>query len=118
CFRWVRTTVGSACRVVQDEAFPRSVTGGGAYVSSRARIPVPAEGEPHPLHGVATFLHEAGHLKNLPRAGWLLLGIRHPESVAEHSFRVGLLGIVLAAIEVADPVRPATLALVQALHET
>jgi 5'-deoxynucleotidase YfbR-like HD superfamily hydrolase len=116
-FGVVRTTVGSAIRELQNEGFIRSVTGSGAYVNSRAKIPV-AEGEPHPLHGVATFLHEAGHLKNLPRAGWLLLGIRHPESVAEHSLRVGLIGIVLAAIEGADPGRTAALCLMHDVHET
>jgi len=116
-FGVTRSTIGSAIRVLQDEGFIRSVTGSGAYVNSRARIPV-AEGEPHPLHGVATFLHEAGHLKNLPRAGWLLLGIRHPESVAEHSLRVGLIGIVLAALEGADPGRTAALCLMHDVHET
>jgi 5'-deoxynucleotidase YfbR-like HD superfamily hydrolase/DNA-binding transcriptional regulator YhcF (GntR family) len=117
-FGVTRPTVGNSIRVLQDEGFLRSVTGSGAYVSSRARIPVPTEGEPHPLHGVATFLHEVGHLKNLPRAGWLLLGIRHPESVAEHSFRVGLIGIVLASIEGADPGRTAALCLMHDVHET
>jgi putative hydrolases of HD superfamily len=116
-FGVVRTTIGSAIRVLQDEGFLRSVTGSGAYVSSRAKIPV-TEGEPHPLHGVATFLHEAGHLKNLPRAGWLLLAIKPPESVAEHSFRVGLIGIVLASIEGADPGRTAALCLMHDVHET
>lgn len=116
-FGVTRSTIGSAVRVLQDEGFVRSRTGSGVYVNSRARIPV-AEGEPHPLHGVATFLHEAGHLKNLPRAGWLLLGIRHPESVAEHSFRVGLIGIVLASLEGADSGRTAALCLMHDVHET
>ena len=49
-----------------------------------------APDEEHPLAGTATFLFEMGHLKNLPRAGWLLLGIPQPESVAEHSFRVAI----------------------------
>jgi 5'-deoxynucleotidase YfbR-like HD superfamily hydrolase len=116
-FGVVRSTIGSAIRLLQDEGYLRSIKGSGAYVSSRAKIPV-AEGEPHPLHGVATFLHEAGHLKNLPRAGWLLLAIKPPESVAEHSFRVGLIGIVLAAIEGADPGRTAALCLMHDVHET
>lgn len=116
-FGVVRATVASAIRVLQDEGFVRSKTGSGVYVSSRARIPV-AEGEPHPLHGVATFLHEVGHLKNLPRSGWLLLGIRHAETVAEHSFRVGVIGMVLAAIEGADPGRTAALCLMHDVHET
>jgi 5'-deoxynucleotidase YfbR-like HD superfamily hydrolase len=35
---------------------------------------------------------EMGHLKHVTRAGWLLLGIPQPETVAEHSFRVGVVG--------------------------
>lgn len=116
-FGVTRSTIGSAVRVLQDEGFVKSKTGSGVYVNSRARIPA-TEGEPHPLHGVATFLHEAGHLKNLPRSGWLLLGIRPPESVAEHSFRVGMIGVVLAAIEGADPGRTAALCLMHDVHET
>lgn len=117
-FGVTRSTIGSSIRVLQDEGFLRSVTGSGAYVNARARIPVADDGEPHPLHGVATFLHEAGHLKNLPRAGWLLLAIPQPESVAEHSFRVGMIGIALAALEGADPGRVAALCLMHDVHET
>ena len=60
-----------------------------------------------------------GHLKNLPRAGWLLLGIPLPESVAEHSFRVGMTGIVLAALDgTADIGRTAALGIIHDAHET
>ncbi len=57
------------------------------------------------------FLHEAGHLKNTPRAGWQLAGIKQPESVAEHSFRVGVLAYVLATLEGANAERAAAIAL-------
>ena len=116
-FGVARPTIGSAVQVLRDEGFVRSTPGGGVYVAGRARMPA-VDGEPHPLAGVGTFLHEAGHLKNLPRSGWLLLGIRQPESVAEHSFRVGLIGIVLAAIEGANPGQTAALALMHDVHET
>jgi 5'-deoxynucleotidase YfbR-like HD superfamily hydrolase len=56
-----------------------------------------------------------GHLKHLTRAGWLLLGIPQPESVAEHTFRVGIVGIALAAQEGADIGRTAALCL---LHDS
>jgi putative hydrolase of HD superfamily len=55
------------------------------------------------------FLHEAGHLKNTPRAGWQLAGIRAPESVAEHSFRVAVLAYVIATMEGCDAERAATI---------
>jgi 5'-deoxynucleotidase YfbR-like HD superfamily hydrolase len=116
-FGVTRATIGSAIRTLREEGFVRSKAGGGVYVSRQATLPVPA-GETHPMAGIATFLFEAGHLKNLPRSGWLLLGIRQPETVAEHSFRVGLVGITLAALEGADPGRTAALCLMHDVHET
>jgi putative hydrolase of HD superfamily len=60
---------------------------------------------------VVAFLHEAGHLKNTPRSGWQLAGIPAPESVAEHSFRVGVLAYVIATMEGANADRSAAIAL-------
>lgn len=112
-----RMTVSTAIRTLRDEGFVNSRTGSGVYVRDQATLPSPS-GEDHPLAGVATFLFEMGHLKNLPRAGWLLLGIPQPESVAEHSFRVAAVGIMLAAIEGADVGRTAALCLLHDAHET
>ncbi|WP_433872194.1 HD domain-containing protein [Saccharopolyspora sp. CA-218241] len=67
---------------------------------------------------IVAFAHEAGHLKHTPRTGWLLGGVRNGESVAEHSFRVGVLAYVIAACEGADPERAATLGLFHDLPET
>lgn len=39
---------------------------------------------------VIAFLSQSGKLKNVTRAGWQRKKIKNPESVAEHSFRVGL----------------------------
>jgi putative hydrolases of HD superfamily len=116
-FGVTRATIGSAIRILREEGFVRSRAGGGVYVSRQASLPVPT-GETHPLAGIATFLFEAGHLKHVPRSGWLLLGITQPETVAEHSFRVGLVGIALAALESADPGRTAALCLMHDVHET
>jgi len=67
---------------------------------------------------VIRFAYEAGHLKHLPRAGWQLAGVAQPESVAEHSFRVGILAYVIAALEGGNPDRAATLGLFHDLPET
>jgi putative hydrolases of HD superfamily len=68
--------------------------------------------------GVVGFAHEAGHLKHIRRAGWLLAGVRDGESVAEHSFRVGVLAYCIAVQEGANPDRAATLGLFHDLPET
>jgi 5'-deoxynucleotidase YfbR-like HD superfamily hydrolase/biotin operon repressor len=116
-FGVARNTVGSAIRLLRDEGFVRSEPGYGVWVRGQESLPVPAD-EEHALAGTATFLYEMGHLKNLPRAGWLLLGIPRPESVAEHSFRVATVGITLAALEGADVGRTAALCLMHDAHET
>lgn len=60
---------------------------------------------------IVSFGYEAGQLKKLPRAGWLLTGITSPESVAEHSFRVAVLAYAIAVQEGANPDHAATLGL-------
>jgi 5'-deoxynucleotidase YfbR-like HD superfamily hydrolase len=112
-----RMTVVAAIRTLRQEGFIRSSAGSRAYVSDQAALPVPGD-QDHPLAGMAAFLFEMGHLKQLPRSGWLLLGVPQPETVAEHSFRVGVAGILLAAMEGADVGRTAALCLLHDAHET
>ncbi|MGH7483350.1 MAG: HD domain-containing protein [Longimicrobiales bacterium] len=64
------------------------------------------------------FAYETGQLKRLPRAGWLRAGVRDPESVAEHSFRVAILAYIIAVFEGADPTHAAALGLFHDLPET
>lgn len=75
-------------------------------------------GPRHPLAGVSAWLYEMGHLKRVPRSGWLLVGVPQPESVAEHSGRVGMVGVVLASLEGADIGRTAAMCLLHDGHET
>ena len=51
---------------------------------------------------ILDFISEAGMLKQMPRSGWSVLGIKNPESVADHSFRCAVIGYLLARIEGAD----------------
>ena len=109
-------TVQKAIRTLADEGFVRTKSGSGVYVRDQASLPTPEDAE-HPLAGTAAYLFEMGHLKRITRAGWLLLGIAQPETVAEHSFRVGITGIVLAIAEGADVGRTAALCLMHDTHE-
>lgn len=112
-----RMTVQTAVRTLREEGFVRSRTGSGVYVRDQASLPAPSQAD-HVLAGVAAYLFEMGHLKRLTRAGWLLLGIPQPETVAEHCFRAGAVGIALAALEGADIGRTAALCLLHDAHQT
>jgi 5'-deoxynucleotidase YfbR-like HD superfamily hydrolase len=59
---------------------------------------------------VASLTFELGVLKRMRRTGWWYVGVRDPESVAEHSLRVAQLASLIAAIEGAEPGRAALLA--------
>ncbi len=66
----------------------------------------------------AAFLFsEAGSLKNSPRTGWLRIGVKVPESIAEHMHRAALIGMVLAEMEGADPHRVAAMLVLHDFHE-
>lgn len=45
---------------------------------------------------ILRLLESAAVLKRLPRTGWLLAGVRQPESVAEHTVAAALLALGLA----------------------
>ena len=47
---------------------------------------------------VLDFIEEIGVLKNLPRTGWRLRGIKDAESIADHCYRVSLLSMILADV--------------------
>lgn len=74
--------------------------------------------EPISYPGIIRFAHETGRLKTLPRTGWQIAGVPRPESVADHSYRVGILAYVIAVLEgLPNPERAATLGLFHDLPE-
>jgi 5'-deoxynucleotidase YfbR-like HD superfamily hydrolase len=113
-FGVARQTVQTAIYTLRDEGFVRGHAGSGVFVRDQVSLPAASEAD-EPLSGVASYLFEIGSLKHLPRAGWLRLGMQRPESVAEHSFRVGITGMILASIEGADVGHTSALCL---LHDT
>ena len=63
------------------------------------------------------FFFEAGALKNLPRSGWRLAGIKNAESTADHSHRAAVIAYVIAKMEGANAEHAATLAIFHDLPE-
>jgi putative hydrolase of HD superfamily len=73
------------------------------------------------MEEIVRLLFEAGTLKLVPRSGWLKVGIRNPESVAEHSFRTALIAFIVTYIETEDLTKASKssfLALIHDLHES
>lgn len=68
--------------------------------------------------GAMNFIFEAGVLKREARTGWWFAGVKHPESIAEHSFRTALIGMMLAAMEGADPARVSMMCVLHDTQET
>ena len=71
---------------------------------------------PEQLGRLADFCNEVGMLRHTPRSGYAFLGSGR-ENVAEHSYRVSVLGYALARLTGADPARVAFLCLFHDLHE-
>ncbi|WP_027178552.1 HD domain-containing protein [Maridesulfovibrio bastinii] len=65
---------------------------------------------------LADFLFEVGMLRKTPRSGYQFLG-SGSESVADHSYRVAVLGYVLADMAGADMARTVFMCLFHDLHE-
>ena len=72
------------------------------------------------MQSIVDFLFEVGSLKLIPRSGWFKVGIKDPESVAEHSFRTAIIAFILAYLETGDfdkACRASFLALIHDLNE-
>lgn len=63
------------------------------------------------------FLYETGQLKRVKRSGWWLIGIKDPESVAEHSQRAAVVGYFLAKMEKVDTNKVVLMCLFNDIHE-
>jgi putative hydrolases of HD superfamily len=59
----------------------------------------------------------AGKLKSLRRTGWIQSGIKDPESVADHSYRLALLAMVLAPSLKLDQLKVIKMSLIHDLGE-
>jgi len=63
---------------------------------------------------IINFLYEMGQLKNNPRTGWQVIGIKNPESVADHTCRSTFISFILGKLE---GVNAEKCALISAFHE-
>lgn len=70
------------------------------------------------LTGLTEFIFELGQLKRTPRTGWFKLGVKNPETVAEHSFSTAAIGFLLAEMEEIDPYRVAGYCIFHDVGET
>lgn len=71
------------------------------------------------LEKLARFAEVAGKLKRTKRSGWISqVGIENPESVADHTFRCVLLGMIVGDLAKADTARLMRMLLLHDIQET
>lgn len=70
----------------------------------------------HSFKRLADFFNEVGMLKHTPRSGFPFLGSGR-ENVAEHSYRVGVIGFALARLAGADAAKVVFMCMFHDLHE-
>lgn len=67
----------------------------------------------------AKFFFELGAMRFVPRSGWHLIGIKDPESIAEHTTRSAQIAFILAVLEGhKEPEKVATMVLFHDMGET
>ena len=69
------------------------------------------------LRDLVNFFGTVGRLKTTPRSGWVEVGIRKPESVADHTFRTSILCMVYSDLEGLDELKLLRMALIHDLPE-
>jgi len=72
------------------------------------------------MDSISKYIFEAGMLKRVKRSGWWAEKVENPESVAEHSFRTGVIAFILARMEglgEAEANRLCTAAVFHDMHE-
>jgi putative hydrolase of HD superfamily len=69
------------------------------------------------LISLVEFFKKSGQLKKVSRSGWVRIGIKSPESVADHTFRTALLCMVFSSLEGLDELKMLRMALIHDLPE-
>ena len=67
---------------------------------------------------IVNYFHEIAQLKMVKRSGWWVVGVKDPESVAEHSHRAAIISYFLAKMEGADAKKCALISLFHDSPET
>lgn len=70
------------------------------------------------MRNIANFIFELGQLKRIKRSGMWLIGIKDPDTVAEHIFRSVIIARILAELEDADINKVTTMCLLHDIPET
>lgn len=69
------------------------------------------------MDNLIKFLIETGKLKKMKRTGWVLRGIKNPETIAEHTFRMAIMAWILGSNKRFNPTKILKMALIHDLCE-
>lgn len=68
-------------------------------------------------NALVNFLFELGMLKKIAHSGTKFAGVRHPDTLGEHTCRAAQIGYILALLENANPEKVSTMCLIHDLAE-
>lgn len=66
---------------------------------------------------IVDFLIKTGDLKKIQRKGWVLRGIKNPETIADHTFRTAIMALVLCGKKKLNQEKVVKMALIHDLCE-
>ncbi|XP_044463384.1 5'-deoxynucleotidase HDDC2-like [Mangifera indica] len=110
-------TNSNSCRMATEDSSSSSAAfvAGGDTISSSAN-----EGAAHSAASASSaidFLSLCHSLKKTKRTGWIRRDVENPESIADHMYRMGLMGLIMADIPGVDRDKCIKMAIVHDIAE-
>ncbi|KAJ4709459.1 HD domain-containing protein 2 [Melia azedarach] len=103
----------------EASASSSSVTGGDSIkpLDSAVNNGVPSSSSSSSASSAIDFLSLCHQLKTTKRAGWIRRNVKDPESIADHMYRMGLMGLIMADIPGIDRDKCIKMAIVHDIAE-
>ncbi|CAA7409384.1 unnamed protein product [Spirodela intermedia] len=111
---------GASVRMASDSGAPQKECSAAAAASSLGTSSAPAgsmSSASSASSSAVDFLTLCHRLKTTKRAGWVIRGVRDPESVADHMYRMSVMALISAELPGVDRERCIKMAIVHDIAE-
>ncbi|XP_031285065.1 HD domain-containing protein 2 homolog [Pistacia vera] len=110
-------TNSNSYRMATEASSPSSATGGDTINSSANKGAACSAAAASSASSAIDFLSLCHSLKTTKRAGWIRRDVKDPESIADHMYRMGLMGLIMADIPGIDRDKCIKMAIVHDIAE-